>query len=172
MIKFTTDKNQIISLWQRVFGDDEDYINYFLDKCVNKSCLGYFENDKLVSMLFLIDCTYCGCKGKYVYAVATDEKCRGRGYASSLINEAKTQMSDFLWLIPATESLFEYYSRLGFETRLYTDSRFENSIIFNESEEVIAELYDGSEFEYPKGMLYSVKNFPDGNTGIKVNKGE
>ena len=32
-----------------------------------------FEDDKLVSMLFLVDCKYSDLSGKYVYAVCTDE---------------------------------------------------------------------------------------------------
>lgn len=109
--------------------------------------------------MFLIDCSFCSCNGKYVYAVATDSAFRNRGYASKLIEEAKKQMGDFLWLIPADEELFDYYSKFGFETKLYSNSAFENKIEFNEIDEIISELYEGSAFENPKGMLYSLKFF-------------
>lgn len=165
MIRITSDENQIINLWHNVFGDDENYVKFFLDECKNKLCLGYFIDDQLVSMLFLIDCNYQNYNGKYVYAVATDKKYRNKGYASILVNEAKKYMNDFLWLIPAEESLFDYYSKLGFEIKLYSNSNYESQIIFNESNEIVNDLYEGSSFEFPKGMMYSLKNLPKGDTG-------
>lgn len=165
MIKITSDEIQIINLWHNVFGDDEDYIKYFLKECKNKMCLGYFVKDTLVSMIFLIDCNYCNYKGKYVYAVSTEEKYRNKGYAGLLINEAKKYMNDFLWLIPADESLFDYYSKFEFETKLFSDSSYENKITFNESDEITKDLYEGSSFEFPKGMMYSLKKLPNGDTG-------
>ena len=64
-IAFTNDYKQIIALWSRVFGDTEEDIRFFLDNCVHKSCLGYFSGNALVSMLFLVECTYCGRNGAY-----------------------------------------------------------------------------------------------------------
>ena len=102
MIKFTDDKEQIISLWRSVFKEDsrEDVL-FFLEESKNIKCFGCFEKEKLVSMLFLADCCYADLTGKYVYAVCTDEGFRNKGYSSSLIDEAKKYMKDFLWLIPA-----------------------------------------------------------------------
>ena len=107
MIKFTDDKEQIISLWRSVFKEDsrEDVL-FFLEESKNIKCFGCFEKEKLVSMLFLADCCYADLTGKYVYAVCTDEGFRNKGYSSSLIDEAKKYMKDFLWLIPAHDSLF------------------------------------------------------------------
>ena len=70
-IDFCRDEKQIINIWHSVFGDSEDEIIFFLQKCNNKKCLGVFEDDKLVSMLFLVDCKYGSLNGKYIYAVAT-----------------------------------------------------------------------------------------------------
>ena len=70
-IEFTEDAAQIVDLWHRVFGDDETYIRFFLDNCRHKCCVGAFVGERLVSMLFLLDCTYSGQRGAYVYAVAT-----------------------------------------------------------------------------------------------------
>ena len=168
MIKFTSDKSQIINLWHDVFGDDEKYVDCFLNECRNKVCLGYFVDDILVSMLFLIDCKYLNCNGKYIYAVATDKEHRNKGYASLLVNEAKKYMDDFLWLIPAEKSLFDYYSKLGFVTKLYSNSNFKNKIKFNEPAKILLDLYEGSSFELPKGMIYSLKDLPKGDTGMIV----
>lgn len=166
MIKFTENKEQMISLWQEVFGDSREDIEFFLNNCHNKACLGYFDGDLLVSMMFLVDCTYCGCSGKYLYAVCTSKVHRKKGYVSMLINEAKKHMKDFLWLIPAEDYLFELYSKYGFETKLYSDTLYENRIEFSESKDIVEYLYDGSDYEFPKGMIYSLKNLPDGSTGL------
>ena len=167
MIKFTEDKEQIISLWQSVFYEDsrEDVL-FFLDACKHAECLGFFEEDKLVSMLFLVDCSYADLNGKYVYAVCTNEKFRNKGYSSALIDEAKKHMNDFLWLIPAHDSLFDFYAKFGFETKLCSDKECENQIIFDENKEIIEYLYSGSDYTYPDGMVYSMKKFPVGHTGL------
>lgn len=92
---------------------------------------------------------------------------RGRGISGSLIEYSKSLGYDFLWLIPASESLFCFYSRFGFETKLYSGERRENRISFNESDEIVFDfLFDGSDFEYPKGMIYSALCLPDGGTGL------
>ncbi len=81
---------------------------------------------------------------------------------------AKNIGYDFLWLIPAHDSLFDYYKNLGFETKLYSDKKYENCIVFNESEEICEYLYEGSDYEYPRGMVYSEQHFQEGGTGFKV----
>ncbi len=58
---------------------------------------------------------------------------------------------------------------LIFETKLYSDKNFENKIVFEESNEIIEYLYSGSDYTYPDGMVYSIKDFPVGSTG-KINK--
>lgn len=167
-IAFTADKDQIISLWSSVFGDAVQDITFFLDNCTHKKCLGYFKDDILVSMIFIIECSYLDKTGGYVYAVSTYRENRGRGYASELISKAKNIGYDFLWLIPAHDSLFDYYKNLGFETKLYSDIKYENCIVFNESEEICEYLYEGSDYEYPRGMVYSELCFQEGGTGFKV----
>lgn len=166
MIKLTDDREQIISLWSAVFGDSREDIEFFLDECKNNSCLGLFVDGALASMLFLVDCKYSEYNGQYVYAVCTAEEHRNKGYSSSLISEAKKQMSDFLWLIPANDGLFEFYSKHGFETKLFSKGDFNNKIEFDESAEIIEYLYEGSDYEFPKGMIYSTLDLPIGGTGI------
>ena len=165
-INFTDNREQIISLWSAVFGDSRADIEFFLDECKNKSCLGLFADGKLVSMLFLVNCKYSEYNGKYVYAVCTAENHRKRGYSSRLLCEAKKYMSDFLWLIPANDGLFEFYAKHGFETKLFSNSIFEHNIEFDESKEIIEYLYEGSDYAFPKGMIYSALDLPIGGTGF------
>lgn len=167
-IEFTIDKNQITALWSSVFGDSEQDIAFFLDNCRHKKCLGYFADNKLVSMIFIVDCTYCGMSGGYIYAVSTYNDFRGRGYASKLIETAKKYDYDFLWLIPAEDSLFDFYKRFDFKTKLYSDKKYDNCIAFDENDEICEYLYEGSAYKYPKGMVYSKQKFTEGGTGFKV----
>ena len=154
MIKFTENKNEIIALWHTVFGDSEAEINYFLENCKHRACLGYFEGEKLLSMLFLVDCEYGGVSGKYIYAVATYEQCRGRGYASALVDFAKGAPCGFLWLIPANEGLINYYENLGFKPKFEPLGEYKENIVFNEIDGVKSYLYEGCELKKPVGVVY------------------
>lgn len=166
-IAFTGDRAEITKLWQAVFGDTAEDIAFFLDNCVHKRCLGAFAEGGLVSMLFLVECEYCSKSGAYIYAVCTAEKYRKQGLCALLINKAKSLGYDFLWLIPADEKLFGYYSKFGFETKLFSQGDFDNTVSFDETEEIASYLYEGSEFEYPDGMIFSQLDLPRGGTGLK-----
>ena len=48
-------RENIIALWHECFGDERGYIEFFLDNCPNKLCIGSFENGVLTSMLFLLN---------------------------------------------------------------------------------------------------------------------
>ena len=166
-IAFTEDRNKIISLWSEVFGDSSEEIEYFLENCKHKKCLGLFANGALVSMLFLVDCKYTSLYGKYIYAVCTKREFRGKGYAGALIDYAKSLDYDFLWLIPANDGLFDYYLNFGFETKLFSRGKFADSVEFDETEDIVSYLYEGSDYAFPKGMVYSKTDFPPGSTGLK-----
>ena len=162
-IRFTQSRKQIVSLWSKVFKDSEEEIIFFLDNCKNYKCLGLFEGETLASMLFLVDCTYCNKQGYYIYAVATDENFRNKGYSTSLLHYAKELNENFLWLIPANDNLISFYQKRGFSVLLYSDCDYENSVSFNQSDKITEYLYDGCSLEHPVGMIFSKYNFPKGN---------
>ena len=118
--------NQLVDLWKTVFGDDEKYIRLFEPYLENFDVFVVKEDGKIVSAFYLLgaeikkDCRVF--KGKYLYAAATYEEYRSKGYMSSLINEAvliyKNKV-DFISLVPADEGLYSYYGRFGFKALMY-----------------------------------------------------
>ena len=82
-------RNDIISLWYECFGDEAEYIEFFLNRCPNKLCLGCFENNRLVSMLFLLNGEVDGFPAKYIYAACTAHEFRSRGFMAELIDCSK-----------------------------------------------------------------------------------
>lgn len=80
-------------------------------------------------MLHYIPCHYQSngteYNGAYLYALATDKRFRGQGIMGRLIQHAKElakmQELDFLYLIPAEESLYEYYKRFDFQPVRHDD---------------------------------------------------
>ena len=148
MIKFFDDKNLIIPLWHEAFGDSEEEILFFLKNCKHMKCLGYFDKDKLSSMLFLIDCKANNESYKYIYAACTYKNKRGRGDMSALLNYCKDEFNS-VCLIPGDESLVDFYLKRGFNIKLDL-----NKIRFDESEEIKEYLFDGCSLEKPFILAY------------------
>ena len=111
-------RENIISLWQEAFGDSEEYISFFLDECPSYDIVGYFIDDRLVSMFFLLEGAISDYKCKYLYAACTAPEHRKKGIMEKLISFAKTYCKDSgydgIFLVPANEKLYSYYSKLGF----------------------------------------------------------
>lgn len=127
-----TDKEKhvgsLISLWQEVFGDDEDYIKlYFKEAYYNGECFADIVGNKVVSGLYLLKClikyndkVY---NGRYLYAAATLPEYRGKGLMAKLIREAQDYIEgeklDFIALVPANDGLYDYYSGFDFIEAMY-----------------------------------------------------
>ncbi len=117
----------LISLWCEVFGDEKEYAELILPFLSSFDCFAHFENKKIVSAFYLLPSeikieNFC-FNGKYLYAAATKNEFRGRGLMGGLIEEAKEyckSRNEFISLVPASESLYDYYSRFGFKTSMAT----------------------------------------------------
>lgn len=90
----------------------------------------YEENGKTVSMLFALPCELLvnGTKkaARYIYAAATKEEHRRKGYMKLLL-ERKKESGEILFLKPVKDELFSYYGNLGFRKIKATAS--ENRLI-------------------------------------------
>ena len=120
--------DSLITLWNRVFGDDEDYIKlFFKEVYFDGECFAETDGDKVVSAFYLLKCSIkCGGKiyfGRYLYAAATLPEYRGKGLMGRLIEEAenyvRAEKIDFIALVPANDSLYDYYGKFGFNESMY-----------------------------------------------------
>ena len=148
MIKYFDDENLIIRLWHEAFGDSDEDIVFFLKNCKHKKCLGFFEDDELCSMLFLVDCKVDGNNAKYIYAACTYQNKQKNGQMTNLLSFCKKKY-DLLSLIPANDKLVTYYDKRGFKGR----SEIKN-IIFNESDDIKEYLLEGYELTKPLLSIY------------------
>lgn len=120
-------KKQALNVYMTAFPEDSkkfatDFINRFFKNC----CRYIIKDGKLVSMLFLLDGSLENGEESYpvayLYAAATLPLYRGQGLMSELIEKAKKETAEkgkILITKPATESLYSYYERFGFERRIF-----------------------------------------------------
>lgn len=149
MIKYTDDIKQIAKIWIEAFGDSFEDVKFFADNLKNGKCIGYFIDDELVSMLYLIDCNLEEKTNHYVYAACTLKKYRGRGYMKSLIDYVKDKYNQ-VCLIPANEGLIEYYKSVGLDN-------FSNveSLCFDECDDLNNDyLFEGCTLSTPVVQYY------------------
>ncbi len=149
MIKYTDKKSDIIELWQEAFGDSFDDIDFFIKNVKNARCLAFYDEDNIISMFYLVECTHNGKPGEYIYAACTKNEFRKKGIMSELLNYAKNNSKDFVCLIPANENLVEYYKSRGFVHKTEIES-----IEFNQIQEIKEYLFEGCELETSFMLMY------------------
>lgn len=113
------DKKELHSLWQMTFLEDSKVIDNFFNNVFSSVVTPVIKvDDEIVSSLFLLDCNIGEYKGKCVYCAMTKYAFRGKGYMKKLLNFSYDYCLnngyDFLFLIPAEESLFDYYKKCEF----------------------------------------------------------
>jgi len=122
------DMKDVCGLWRRTFGDSEETTSFFYGTFTDTDNVLLCETDgKVVSILTLIEAEIVSPDGKSkafcVYAAATDENYRRKGIMSGLLSFAckiATQRNaDFLFLKPASEKLYSYYEKNGFQNAFY-----------------------------------------------------
>lgn len=119
------DRSALSEIWSVCFGDSDSYINFFLDNAFDPAgCFVWDEGGRPVAVLYVSFADFV-TKNKiepimYIYAAATLPQFRGRGIMSRLIDAAAAHAASkgciFTFLLPASDSLYNYYGKLGFET--------------------------------------------------------
>ncbi len=129
-------------LWCKVFEEDikNGNADMFLTTIFSPERMLTIDgtDGEIASMLHIIPMQTELGKTAYIYAVATDEKYRRKGYASQLIRQALERIDkhgyDATILIAASESLKSFYARFGFvatnipikfECEIYLDTGIE-----------------------------------------------
>lgn len=120
---------QLTGLWKQAFGDPDEEIARFF-RGAFPHCTGFAARDgeKIAAMCFALpQSIVCGEESRsaaYLYAVATDEACRGRGLCRSLLTFAEKELKkrgcDCVLLVPASGTLAEMYEKLGYSGPLRT----------------------------------------------------
>ncbi len=161
MVGFATekDKNALKQMWQSIFLEDEEITEYFFRKLFYDAVTPTISIDgEIVSSLFLLDCKIGEYKGKCVYCAMTKYAHRGKGYMKKLLDFSydycKNNGFDFLFLVPAEKSLFNYYEKCGFEN--FGISR---SFVFNgKTPEIKEKLKYQYEIEFDNSIIDYWKN--------------
>ena len=117
-------KNQTKALWDKCFSEeDKQFVDFYFEKRYNEQDNIHIEKDgKVVSAMQLISYPFSyygktiGCS--YLSGCCTDPEYRSQGLMNNLIikalNQAKNNGACFAALIPASESLFNYYEGTNF----------------------------------------------------------
>lgn len=136
LVRFESEeiRSQALALWLEAFGGEADYVDFFLDTHEACVCLTEQENGKLCSALYLLDGKLCGKPAYYLYAAATFKEYRGKGCMSRLLGKAEEYALKkgraYIVLVPAEESLFDFYSRFGYKTCFYAKKQNMNEDFF------------------------------------------
>ena len=160
-------KNQTKALWDKCFSEeDQRFVDFYFEKRYNEQDNIHIEKDgKVVSAMQLITYPFSyygktiGCS--YLSGCCTDPEYRSQGLMNDLIikalNQAKNNGACFAALIPASESLFNYYegtnfistfdySKIRIKRQQTTDNGQQSvtiSVFDNESEpEAFYQVYD------------------------------
>ena len=155
-------------LWAETFGDSDNVINNFFEKTAKtQNIFCVFHEGKPVSVLYAIDSVIAldgkEYKAYYVYAVCTKKEYRGMGLMKGLFRElekvAQNRGVSYLFLVPAEESLFGMYEKIGFKVGFTYKEQLLNSFSCEITEEVKAlsfneyKAYRNSDISLPSAIL-------------------
>lgn len=106
-------------LWKKAFGDDDDFLDIFFETAYAPDrCRCVAEDGEVQSALYWFDCTLEGKKLAYIYAVATDPECRGRGLCRMVMEDTMEVLRDRgcagAILLPQEKWLINMYAGMGF----------------------------------------------------------
>lgn len=109
------------ALWQQAFGDSQAFLDCFFETgFAYDRCRCVFREGQPVAAVYLFDGTFAGEKIAYLYALAVEKHHQKQGLSRLLLADthAHLQQSGYAGAVmePATESLGQYYARLGYRS--------------------------------------------------------
>ena len=126
---------KIRAIWDEMFPAEKEYQDFIFSEiiplCTNyiiKECSGAVVSViSLMPMNFVNDIEMLQLNGWYMFGVATKSGFEGKGYASSLISHAISELQrngyDFIFERPANQELINFYLKFGF-TKLIKKQRY------------------------------------------------
>lgn len=171
-INTSCDREKIYALWNEAFEDDRNFVNVFLDIVQKQGkFFGLFSEDgELLCMLFMLDIpiNYHGVlvKSAYMYACATSKAHRGKGLFKCLYTDVKNILLkngyEFVFCVPQTAELFNFYENLGFNKTLcrneilVSNDKEESKICFEEKRGIYA--YEAYLHSVPEKLCCPIKS--------------
>lgn len=160
MIRYATNQDTaaLKRLLKETFSDNDRFIDLFFRlKFDGHNVCVYEHEGEVVSMAFLLPATIMLAEGErpvtYLYACATREAFRGRGYMRAIIERVYADICErgqvALLLLPAEESLYDYYGQCGFEPFFYCNRRHFEAQNFswrNDREEYALQKIDAASY--------------------------
>lgn len=120
---FCIPKKQVLKqIYHSNFGEEDNTFEDKLFKTNFENCFYLEKEGEIVSMCFALPCKLQNKKALYIFAVATDEKHRNKGYAKELLQKIKSETDAVLILRPINDDLIEFYKKSGFNTFLATNT--------------------------------------------------
>ncbi|MPM22134.1 hypothetical protein SDC9_68585 [bioreactor metagenome] len=121
---FPEELPQQMALWRRIFGDTQEFLDYFYNTCCSpRDVVVLEEKGEVCSMAAILPMTVCFPDGRiasagYIYAFCTRPEDRGRGMGGAILDYAdrylKEKGADGVILVPAEKSLYEYFGSHGY----------------------------------------------------------
>lgn len=127
------DRRQLVRLWEECFEADEPYLQVYREQMLVKSdarTVVLREQGKILGMLTLLPCSY-RVEGRqlpamYLFAVGTLPEAQGKQVATRMLAWVDAflpqQGIQAAILAPATESLYSFYRKRGYEDWFYRSS--------------------------------------------------
>ena len=122
-------KKELTELWVNAFNDGEKFVSSFLGAYMipEYNAPVIIDSGKIASALYLIDFPLYSNTNRlgtcaYLFAAATREDCRNKGYMSKLVSYSaelcKNRGLKAVFLFPQNQNqkLFDFYSKFGFKT--------------------------------------------------------
>jgi GNAT superfamily N-acetyltransferase len=123
------DIDRLKEIWRLCFNDSEEYIDfYFAYGRTGHQTLLLIWNGEVSAMLTMIPVTVIVPDGQchaaaMQYAIGTHPRCRGKGFATYLIDYSNQYLADnhvaMPLLVPADGRLFDFYSKRGYISNFY-----------------------------------------------------
>ena len=109
------------ALWKEAFGDTDAFLDSFERTAfAPQRCRCVTEDGAVAAALYWFDCLYDEKRIAYLYAIATARAYRGKGFCRRLMEDTHRHLRECGYegaiLVPAEESLFGFYRRMGYET--------------------------------------------------------